>query len=359
MSIGLPKIEIVFKQLAVSAVQRSERGIVALIVKDDTDDSFNVVEYKSVTEIETEKFTSANAAYIADVLEGGASKVIVARIAAADGTLAQAIAAIGSKKYNWIGYAEGLTADQTALVTYAKEQEAANKKHFKAMVFNATAPDTMTVVNFGNAKVTKADGTEVTGEKYIARLMGTFAGLPLTQSGTYKIMSDLKYVEEPADVEEAINAGKLVLFNDEETVRIARAVNSLTTLGTDKTEDMQKIIIVETMQLIQEDILKTFKDDYLGKYKNKYDNQVLFITAVNAYFEALEDEDVLDPEFDNVAFVDVEAQRAAWLAVGKTEAAEWDDAKVRINTFRSNVYLSGSIKILDAIEDFKFNITMQ
>lgn len=358
MGIGLPKIEIVFKQLAVSAVQRSERGIVALIVKDVTDESFDLVEYKSVTEIEADKFTSANAAYIADVLEGGASKVIVARIGT-DGTLADAVAAIGSKKYNWIGYAEGLPADQTALVTYAKEQEAANKKQIKALVFNATAPDSMTVVNFGNEEVTKASGETVTGEKYIARLLGVFAGLSLTQSGTYKVMSDLKYVKEPSDVEAAINAGKLVLFNDEETVRIARAVNSLTTLGTDKTEDMQKIIIVETMQLIKEDVLKTFKDDYLGKYKNKYDNQVLFITAVNAYFEALEDEDILDPEFDNTAFVDVEAQRAAWLAIGKTEAAEWDDAKVRINTFRSNVYLSGSIKVLDAIEDFKFSVTMQ
>lgn len=33
---GLPTIEVVFKQLAVSAIKRSERGIAAIIIRDDT-----------------------------------------------------------------------------------------------------------------------------------------------------------------------------------------------------------------------------------------------------------------------------------------------------------------------------------
>ena len=115
MAIGLPQIEIAFKQLAVTAVQRSARGIVALIVRDTTDESFSVVEYTSVLEIEESKFTSNNVGYIKDVFTGGAAKVIVVRIGTA-GTLTDAIEALGSKKYNWIGFAEGKPADQTALV---------------------------------------------------------------------------------------------------------------------------------------------------------------------------------------------------------------------------------------------------
>ncbi|ACL77245.1 hypothetical protein [Ruminiclostridium cellulolyticum] len=36
MAITLPNVQIQFKQLANSFVQRSERGIVVLIIKDDT-----------------------------------------------------------------------------------------------------------------------------------------------------------------------------------------------------------------------------------------------------------------------------------------------------------------------------------
>lgn len=360
LAIGLPKIEIVFKKLAATAVQRSARGIVALIVKDTTSEDFDVVEYKSQTEIETTKFTAANVKYIQDVFSGGASKVIVVRIGTEEGTpTATAVRALGSRKYNWIGFAEGAPADHTALVAYVKEQESANLKNIKAVVFNVTSPDSMSVVNFANEKVTYQDGTEVTGEKYVARILGLLAGLPMTQSATYMELADLSYVVEPGDVEAAINSGKFVLFNDEETVRVARAVNSMTTVTGGQSEDMKKIIIVETMHQIKEDIYRTFKTDYLGKYKNKYDNQVLLISAINGYFTGLAAEDILDPDFANTCYVDVESQRNAWISTGKVEAAEWDEAQVRINTFRSNVFLSGNVKILDAMEDFEFGITME
>lgn len=37
MAVTLPKINIIFKQLATSFIQRSERGIAILVVRDDTD----------------------------------------------------------------------------------------------------------------------------------------------------------------------------------------------------------------------------------------------------------------------------------------------------------------------------------
>jgi len=360
MSIGLPKIEITFKQLAQTAISRSARGIVALIVKDDTDTTFDVKEYKLPSEVEASKYTDANAQYIKDVFEGKPSKVIVARVAIdSKNATTDAIKVIGSRKYNWIGHAEGIASEQQALTAYVKEQETANKKNIKAIVYNVTNPDSMAVVNFSNEELTYKDGVTITGEKYVARLLGLLAGLPMTQSGTYKPLPELLSVKEPVDVEAAINAGKLVLINDENTVRIGRAVNSLTTVGDGKSEDMKKIIVCETIHLIKEDIFNTFKSDYLGKFKNKYDNQVLLISAINTYFDILASEDILDPEYDNRCFVDVEAQRKAWIESGKTEALDWDDATVRTKTFRSNVYLAGSVKILDAMEDFRFAITME
>ena len=36
-NIGLPKIDVVFKSLAVSSIERSSKGIAVLIIKDDTE----------------------------------------------------------------------------------------------------------------------------------------------------------------------------------------------------------------------------------------------------------------------------------------------------------------------------------
>lgn len=100
------------------------------------------------------------------------------------------------------------------------------------------------------------------------------------------------------------------------------------------------------------------QNDYLGKYKNSYDNQSLFIAAVNGYFKDLSKEEILDPNYSNLAGVDVEAQRDAWLATGKAEASEWDELTVKKNTFKRKVFLAGNVKILDAMEDLFFPITM-
>lgn len=357
--IGLPQIDITFVRLAESLIQRSSSGIVALIIKDSTDSDHKVREYKAIPKIEANKFTPANLQYIKDVLTGGASKVIVIPVdPESTAVVGSALLALGSRKYNWIGLADGTADEQLDLTAYIKEQEAA-KKSVKGLVHNVTAPDCQHVVNFANESVTFQDGTTATGQQYVARLLGVLAGLPLTRSSTYYTFDDLVSVKEPADVEAAINAGKFVLFNDEDTVRVARGVNSLTTLSATTSDDFKKILIVESMDLIREDITNTFKNDYVGKFRNTTDNQILFITSVNRYFATLAGEDVLDPLYANKADINVDLQRLAWVESGKSEAEDWDDQTVRNQPFRSNVFLRGNIKIPDAMEDLGFGIELQ
>jgi hypothetical protein len=356
---GLPTIDIIFKQLAVSAINRSARGRVGLIVKDDTDDSFTSVTYKMASEIDEDLFTAANVEYITDCFVGTPSQVTVIRTTAATPNIEDALTIAGGLKLDWIGIAEGTQTEQEALATWIKSQELL-KKTYKGIVYNpTTAPDSKQVVNFTNAKVTFTDARgEVTGEKYVATLLGIAAGLPLNKSLTYYVLPNLSSVEEPADVNAAIDAGKLVLINDEGKVRIGAGVNSLTTVDTNNTEDMKQIVVVEAMNLIMNDIRDTFKNSYIGRYKNKYDNQVLLISAINSYFNALEVDDILDPAYSNMVDVDVEAQRQAWLSIGKTEASDWTAEQVKDNTFRNNVYLNADIKVLGAIENLKLNINL-
>ena len=107
---------------------------------------------------------------------------------------------------------------------------------------------------------------------------------------------------------------------------------------------------------MKEDIIETFKAQYVGQYKNNLDNQSVFLASVNTYYRQLAHEQILDSGFSNLAQIDTEKQRQAWVNSGKTEAMDWDDETVKKNTFRSNVYLKGNVKFLDAIEDLEFDI---
>lgn len=103
---------------------------------------------------------------------------------------------------------------------------------------------------------------------------------------------------------------------------------------------------------MRDDITKAFKNEYLGKYRNSLTNQMLLISAINYYLYQLEQQNILDPEHDNHASIDVAAQRAAWVGSGKAEAAEWDDATVRSNPFKRN---AGKIlRVLSVNDDGTF-----
>ena len=100
------------------------------------------------------------------------------------------------------------------------------------------------------------------------------------------------------------------------SIKIGRGVNSLTTLSGEKTGDMQKIKIVEGMDLYQDDIRNTFTDSYVGKYVNDYDHKQMFVAAVQAYQVELAG-DVLDAGYGNTAAVDAEARKSTCRRKGR------------------------------------------
>ena len=215
--IGLPKLDILFKGLGVSAIARGVRGVAILILKDDTNKTFDFATYNSyadLTSTELAKYNATNQQYIKDVLDGTPLKVIVARMDIA-GVLADLLTKIrGVAPRNcWIGLAAGAQVDQDALASWVKSENTNNKKCYKAICYKATSPDNMAIVNFANDSVVFADTRATqTGEKGVATLLGFFAGLPLDMSGIGKFLSyKFKSVVEPASTEAAINQGKLIL----------------------------------------------------------------------------------------------------------------------------------------------------
>ena len=364
---GLPQIDIIFIQKAVTAIKRSKRGVTVVILEDGTQEKAGVDIFKFSRDITNKKYTNENVEILKRCFLVEVNKLYVLHVPT--GTTWEDISKMLDKvKYN---YACTTKEEwQAELVSYTLQRNKQSKgKKYVAFVYNVTVADNRNIINVKNQSVTMADNDKVVPMvQYLPRLTSIIANLPMNRSCTYYVLEDLKeadvsFIDTEHDADSWIDKGWFILINDDdETVKVGRGVNSLTTYTSTDTEDMSKIIISESMNLILEDIYSTFKNYWVGKYKNKLNNQYLFISAVNTYFRSLttvENGEILDEEFDNIAYIDTEKQRQDWLGIGKTEAEDWDDEKIKKMTFKSFLNLAGDIKILDAIEDLHFSITME
>lgn len=360
--IDLPNIDIIFTQKAVTAVQRSERGVLCVIMKDAQQTTgIKKFIYKRGADVEKTDYTTTNYDALMRAFDVAVNKVYVLRCAEAT-EFTDIVKELDKIKFNYV--CTNVKADQQALANQVVQYNKDNQGHkCVAVVANITQGDSKYVIKLKGDSGKLKSGTEVKAEDYVIRIASTLCNLPMNRSLTYYVFEDLaswddSYLDTENPIGKWISDGWLTLINDDDEVKCGRAINSLKTFTSTDTEDMSYIIIVEAMNLIIEDIYTTFKDYYVGKYKNTLSNQRLFITSVNAYFRQLVREEVLDDSFDNHAYVDIESQRLAWLGIGKTEAEDWDDNKVQQMTFRTNVFLAGDAKISNAMEDLKFTIAL-
>ncbi len=359
MAINMPSIGVYIKQLAQTVVERSSKGKLLLVLTDDTATGDAVAHYTDLGQVDPTHYTSANYNDLAVTFLGAPSEVIVVKQKTAQTFAKDIVPLIATTKFDYIAALSKEAAQHTAIINYVKAENKKVQKKKKAVVYKATAPDDKRIINFVTETYNTTAEQNKEGWHLMGRIAGLIAGLPMTQSVTYKVLSDVESVTEPADMDAEVEKGHLFLWNDEDGVRLSRGVNSLTTISDEDTEDMRMITIIEAIDMIEYDLRTAFKRQFVGKKKNKYDNQCLFINATLRYFDELEREDVLDDGFDNTADIDVEAQRLAWIGVGKDEAKNWDDLTVKKRTFKRSMFLKGSIKILDALEDLTFHIYME
>ncbi len=364
MAVTMPRVEVTFEQKAASLITRSERGYALPIIRDSTDESFSFKRYDDLTALQADEalYTKENFAALSDLLAYAPYRTYVFRVGE-EGLLADALAMVRKKvKTGWITVVGMTPEDATALSSWIQAQEK-QRRTYKAVVYKPSVkPDCMHVVNFGNETVTFSDERGVqSGAAYLPSLIGILAKCNVESGCTAFECSNLADVQEMEDNDKSLGEGLFLLtHDDDEGVIVAQGINSMTTTnGKTQTEDMQFIETVEAMDLMADDISKTFRETYLGKYRNSRDNQMLFIAALNfSYFTQLARQNILDPEYANVAEIDVESQRLAWQASGKEEAAEWDDDTVKSMPFKRTVYLKGHVKILGSMTDLIFPITI-
>ena len=350
---GLPQILIEFKTLAETMITRSERGGVAVILKDSSN-TVNTNTYTSEKEITKSHYTTTNLGLLSLVFAGSPSKVIVERVPS-DGELAAALERLKGKQWSYLTV-PGIADDEVStVVDYIAEQRAAYHKTFKAVLPNAPA-DNEGVINFATDNIKTGTKTYTTAE-YCARIAGILAGLPLNRSATYYPLPEAISITESETPDADVDNGKLILINDGTKIKIARGVNSLTTTTDSKGDDFKKIKIMEAVDMIRDDIRTTFEDEFVGQMENSYDNKILFLAAVNKYFSDLAGQGVLYDQFDNKAEIDLESTRA-WLSQTR-DVSGWDDEQIKTANTDTNVFVKANIQVQDAMEDMDFKIYME
>ncbi|MFI3231631.1 MAG: phage tail sheath C-terminal domain-containing protein, partial [bacterium] len=252
-------------------------------------------------------------------------------------------------KWNYLVIPEIDDDSLTFVSAWIKEQRA-KQKTFKVVLPNYQG-DHEAIINFttDNINSNLSDVLFSTAE-YCARIAGMLAGLSLTRSSTYFVFNDIVDADVPTDdAGTRIDKGEFIIIYDGENFKVGRGVNSLTTFTTNHGEDFSKIKIVEGVDLYNDDIRTTFEDFYVGKYINDYDNKQAFVASINAYNKTLEG-DVLDKTYDNITSIDIDAQKLYLEGKGIDTSSMSDIELAKANT-GSNVFVTGNIKFVDAMED--------
>ena len=346
---GLPIIDISFKQLAKSAVIRSQRGIVALILKDTTKTSLTVFDEGDIPS----SLTEANQGLIKDVLKGSPNKIEL-YVLGSEGEISEALTYFEGVEFNLMCMPSAETSDVTAIKAFIKKMNDVVKYKCDAMLANEEA-DSEAIINY-TAKDIVVNGKSVTTANHTARMAGLIEGTPLHQSITFATLSDIDSIEnltkEQADTR--IDNGELILVREMGKVRVARGVNSLTTLTDVKGNAFQKIKLRKTLNLIHNDLRRVIVEKYIGKVPNNYDNKCILITEIKNYLDELATEQLIEKV--NTVGIDLIAQKK-WLKDNTNlDVNAMTEQEIKEANTQSNVFIAISLKVVDAMEDILVSV---
>ncbi|MGN0512741.1 MAG: phage tail sheath subtilisin-like domain-containing protein [Lachnospiraceae bacterium] len=354
---GMPVVDVSFTEVAATVVNRGNRGIVGLILKD------NIYKDKGTTILGTndipKTMTEENKTQIKMALKGYINKpkkiiVYIIDSTSEDVDYTNALDYFEVNKINYLAIPTVETDGMLDTVVTWVEEQRENGNMVKAVLPNVKA-DCEGIINYTTEWV--SDGTiQYTTEQYCARIAGVLAGTPIRISATYATLPELtdcqKLKKEEKDA--AVDNGEFIVHWDGEKVKTARAVTSLTTTTSEKGKSFKKIKIVETTDMIKEDITKTAEDGYLGKYENSWENKCLLISAILGYFLKLKEEKVLESYSVDI---DTEAV-AAYLKAQGTDIEDMTDEEIRQADTDEKVFLMAQLKIYDVMEDIYLPISI-
>lgn len=357
-NLTMPTLTVAFKQQASTAAARSQKGTVALILRDaaanETEQTYVLTSAAQIPGT----LGTANQAAVQRVFLGNVNppKKVLLYVMGAEGAVSAdctALTWLSTRKFDYLAGPDDLSAEEAGVIqTWLAKQRDENFAVCKAVLPNLAA-DSEGVVNFAAGGIL-AGGSKYDAAAYCGRIAGLIAGTPMTQAITYAVLPEVSDIDRLSkqEMDEAVGAGKLILYHDGEKVKCGRGVNSLTTL-TGRSDVWKKIKIVELLDMVRQDIRMTVQDNYIGKLSNTYDNKLQLVTAISVYLQALAKDGLIDADFS--CGIDVDAQDA-WLREQGIATEDMSEQEIKEANTGTHVFLSLTIKPIDAMEDVAVDI---
>jgi hypothetical protein len=332
-----PGLYVNFVEAAAAQISGGTRGIVAIPLMSYGPNATAKTFYTVETEKEaTDLFGVDNIQSIKLALQGGAKEVLVYTMPSnpTDTDYIDMRNAFEARPFDVFVY-DGEVSDTERMNTKTWVTTNRNEgKHFMFVTGGSEADDQDPTV--GNARTTALDddyivnlivggtvnGVNYSSGEYAAYIAGLIAGTPINRSITYVQvpLDDVNKRLRNSEIRTALEAGSLVLVNDGEKVKVEQG---LTTSGA-------KIRLVRARQAIMTDIAKTARDNYIGRLNNNPDGQAALISAIKAYLEELERNNVLmapqvmlDPQnpsvgdavFLSISYIEVDSMERIFLTI--------------------------------------------
>lgn len=358
-TLKMPSVNITFTEKATQSIQRSERGIVGIVIKEPTATITSVGEQINIFDVTDipSSLSEVNKTQIVFALSGYSKsprKIVVFLMDSEDGDYSETLAKVALTKVDYLVLTTVSTDTKTAdVITWVKAQRETGNT-VKAVLPNVSA-DNEGIISIGETTVTIGT-TDYTTEQICSRIAGILASTPLTISATYAPIPEAadctKHTK--AEFDTMVGAGKFVIFWDGEKVKCGRAVNSLVTTTQEKGDQFKKIKIVECMDMIYNDIKQTAEDSYLGKFANSYDNKCLLISAISSYFETLKLDGIVS---SYEVGIDLDTQRTFLKAQGK-DIDKMSEQEIKEANTGAKVFLKATVAILDSIEEIELPISL-
>lgn len=322
-----PGLYINFVEAAAAQIKGGARGTVGLPLfqyGSAAHSKFYTVEKESEA---IELFGTNNVNAISLILQGGAKEVLVYTVPIGEGgavnyTLLRD--AFSTRSFNVFVFPEEISEDeQEATQVWCKQNREDEGKHF-ITVFGGSLEDDLDPAVGNNRTTQLADdytvnlitGVEIndvsySSAQYAPYIAGLIAGTGINKSITYSPVRATDVVKrlKNSEITTALQKGSLVLVHDGEKVKVEQG------LVTSK----KKIRAMRARQAISTDIPRAATEAYIGKLDNNADGQAALISAVKAYLERLELNNVLT---DIVVTLDPERKSegdTVFLLIGFTE----------------------------------------
>lgn len=162
----------------------------------------------------------------------------------------------------------------------------------QAVINNYAAANYEGVISTYNQGVKYADGTELSGEEMVVWVAGATAGADITESNTYKVITNAVEVTGTVvedDIENLILTGYLVISKRRDgAIVIEKDINTLVNLRDDVTKAFKENKVIRLLDAVANHIALDFEQNYIGKVTSDSAGLSLFKASIITYLTELQ-----------------------------------------------------------------------